>query len=481
MPRFKQMPQSPDQVMLFPVSVDSAVPCDSDVRAISEVMDLLDWSGVLGSYSEEGCPAYPPQVMAKILVYAYSSGVRSSRKIEALVENDKRYIWLSGGLAPDFHTLARFRRDKWAHLVSLFDDTARLCKEAGLVRMDLVAIDGSKIPGAGSRKSVYSEGRIAKQRKAIEKVLSDAEHVDIEEDKLYGSGNGRELPKELANANERKKRLEKAAELLRESKREKVSVTDPDSRQMKTRWGVRSSYNLQAAVDVANQVIVAMDVIQEETDHGQLMPMIERVKQTVGEAPKVSVADTGYSDEGTMLALQSSEEEAIFPVQEAVHDNHNPLFRNECFIHEADQDVLICPAGRELTFKRIEKKPSGAYRMYSAKGCQGCSFYQECAGGKSSREVARSIVYDMRVKMRERLKSPEGKKQYQLRSQNVEPVFGQTKSNRKLDRLLLFGLNGAKAECALASIAHNVGKCARLLSGTAIRALKTQRMATNPV
>jgi len=477
MPRFKQMPLNPDQVMLFPVSVDAALPADSDVRAISEVMDLLDWSKILSSYSEEGCPAYPPQVMTRILVYAYSSGVRSSRKIEALVENDKRYIWLAGGLTPDFHTLARFRRDKWEYLVSLFEDTARLCREAGLVKLDLVAIDGSKVPGAASRRSVYDGKRIERERAAIERVLSEAEQVDHEEDERYGSSNGRELPKELADAKERKKRLERAAELLRESKREKVSVTDPDSRRMKTRWGIRNGYNLQAAVDVASQVVVAMDVIQEETDSGQLMPMIQKVKQTVGEAPKLSVADSGYCDEDTLLALESSEINALFPVQEPTNEHHEELFRNECFIHDEDRDVLICPAGRELAFKRFNKKGSGTYRIYAAKGCQSCSFYLQCAGGKSSRRISRSIVYGMRRKMQERMKSPQGGEQYSLRRQSVEPVFGQVKSNRGFGRLLLFGLNGAKAECALVFIAHNVLKCTKMLKKTAIKPLKMQRAA----
>src|SRR5450759_4561124 len=95
MPRFKEAPQHPSQVMLFGMSVDESVPADSDVRLVGEVMDLLDWSGIVGSYSDDGCPAYPPQVMTKILAYAYSNGVRSSRKIEALVENDQRYVWLA--------------------------------------------------------------------------------------------------------------------------------------------------------------------------------------------------------------------------------------------------------------------------------------------------------------------------------------------------------------------------------------------------
>ncbi|MGC8863832.1 MAG: transposase, partial [Armatimonadota bacterium] len=113
MPRFKEMPNNPEQMWLLPPSLDEMVPEGSDVRVLSEVMDHLDWSALEKQSCGPGRPAYPPRVMAKILVYAYSKGMRSSRKIEELVECDIRYMWLAGGLRPDFHTIARFRREKF--------------------------------------------------------------------------------------------------------------------------------------------------------------------------------------------------------------------------------------------------------------------------------------------------------------------------------------------------------------------------------
>jgi transposase len=260
-------------------------------------MDLLDWSGIVGSYSDDGCPAYPPQVMTKILAYAYSNGVRSSRKIEALVENDKRYMWLAGGLSPDFHTLARFRRAKWDYLVELFEDSARVSAEFGLVFLNAVSIDGSKVRSRASRKAVYDQKRTERERARIEIVLREAEEVDRAEDEEFGSGNGRQLPASLSNIEERKARLAKAGELLRQSKRERVVVSDPQSRVMRTREGTAPCYNLQAAVDAANQIIVGMDVVTNEVDHGLLPEMMQRVEDTVGMSADVCLADTGYCDE----------------------------------------------------------------------------------------------------------------------------------------------------------------------------------------
>lgn len=471
MAHFKQMPMQPNQVLLFATSVDSAIPAESDVRIMSEIMDMLDWSDMESGYSDKGCPAYPPRVLTKLLAYAYYNGVRSSRKIESLVENDKRYIWLAGGLAPDFRTLARFRRAKWAELVSLFDDTARLCATAGLVFLNLVSIDGSKVCGAASARSVYNAKRIERERKCIEKVLEEAEEVDRAEDEQYGSSNGRELPAKLANAQKRKEVLEKAAKLLEESKRERVVVTDPESRLMNTRSGPKSSYNVQAAVDAESQVILAMDVVDSETDHGLLMPMIEKVEQNMGVSADTFLADSGYCDEETLLQLQSGDRDALMPPLGCPNERRESLFRSESFEYDAERDMLICPAGRELCFKRIHKKKHGTYKVYAAKGCGSCSFHHQCAGGKSSRTVERSVAYHMRAQMRERLRGSPGKEQYKQRGESIEPVFGQVKSNRGLGRLLLRGIQGAKAEFALAFIGHNVSKCAKLLSKRAIAEL----------
>lgn len=478
MPRFKQSPNDPSQVMLFSTSVDDAIPADSAVRVISELMDMLDWSGLVGSYSNTGCPPYHPQVMTKVLAYAYSLGIRSSRRIADLVENDKRFIWLAGGLQPDFRTLARFRRDKGAYLVTLFEDSARLADEAGLVFLNVACTDGSKIRSAASRKAVYDQSRIDKEKTRIEDILREAEEVDQAEDAEYGEGTGKELPAELKDAKLRKVRLEKAAQQLKESNRPRVVTSDPDSRVMKTKDGNRPCYNLQSTVDAENQIIVAMDVVSNEIDHALLMPMIEKTQQILGRSADLDEADTGYCDEATLLALEAAGKEALMPPQTGPKEKREELFHSECFLHDESEDVLVCPAGRKLAFRRLHKTGSGTYRDYSVTGCKSCSFYVQCAGGKNCRIVSRSIVYDMREKMRSRLKTDEGKKLYALRSQTVEPVFGQIKRNMGFDRLLLRGLNGAKAELALMCLMHNMKKCARKLEKDARAALKKAREAS---
>ena len=471
MPNFKGMPKVPTQLHMFPESIDAAIPADSNVRVLSEVMDRLDWSKMERSYSETGRPAYPPKVLGKILAYAYSNGVRSSRKIEELVENDKRYIWLAGGLTPDFHTLARFRRDKWSEIRGLYEDSVRVCAECGLVFLNVVAFDGSKIPAAGSKKSVYGEKRLSREREAVERVLREAEEADRAEDELYGSGNGRELPADLRDAVARKAKIEEIADRLKESKATTTVVSEPESRVMKTTTGHRPAYNMQAGVDAENQVIVAMTLTNSETDHGQLASMVSAVEANTSLSPDTSLADCGYSDEATLKWADEMEQEVLIASRPEAKSDRNNLFASRCFLAEADRDVLICPAGRELQYRGEYKMGSGMYRIYAATGCRGCSFREECVGERcGSRRVSISSIGAARQKMREKLATEQGKKTFSLRKQVVEPVFGQIKQGMRFDRFLLSGLEGASAEAALICMVHNLKKCAKTVYYSAQRA-----------
>lgn len=462
MPQFKEMPQDPSQMWLIPPSLDEMVSENDEVRVLSEVMDRLEWSILESSYSHRGTPAYPPRVMTKILVYAYSKGIRSSRRIEELLGSDVRYMWLSGMLKPDFHTIARFRKEKFDELSRLFADSARLCKELGLVNLNIAAIDGTKIAADASKKSLYDQKRLDKELEAVREVLREAEEVDEREDAQYGDGNGRDVPEHLRNAKSRKAILDDLAKKLNDSGKKTISSTDADCRMMKTRDGIRPGFNVQAAVDSQNQVVLAMQVTNVENDHGQLPDMLGRVQENCGMAPVMGLGDTGYSDEASLEALEEMGQEALIAVKEhPSNTDSNDLFNSKCFLAHLERDVLVCPAGRELAFKGEYELGSGRYRLYGATGCLSCSFRSQCVkSGRGSRRVYVSCKEPLRQKMKEKLKSPGGKLVYALRKQIVEPVFGQIKHNRNFRRFLLRGIEGATAEMALLFLGHNLCKCA---------------------
>jgi transposase len=461
MGRFKEKPLDPSQYILFSQSVDDALPQDSDVRSFSDVMDCLDYTAMEAKCSAVGCPPYPPKEMVKVLCYAYSIGIRSSRCIEKLLKFDLRFIWLSCGLKPDHNTIARFRKDNSPELTSLFQDSVRLCMRAGLVFLNAVATDGSKIVAAASTESVYGKARLERAFKAVEKILAEAEATDAAEDKESDSQPSVAIPEHLRDAKERKAKLQEIAKHLEESKKVAVVTSDTQARVMLSHKQTRPCYNFQASVDTEKQVIVAMELTQDEVDSRKLPEMIEQIEQNTGLSPGISLADCGYSDERTIQWLNNTNHQALMPIRESQRNWHrNDLFASKCFFPEDDRDVLICPAGRELTFKVTFCGGGATYRKYAANDCQSCSFYRECVPkGRGSRRVNVPSSIVLRKAMKEKLSSEEGKKLFSLRCQTVEPVFGQIKSNMRFDRFIAWGLKGACAEAALVSIAHNVKKC----------------------
>jgi hypothetical protein len=293
--------------------------------------------------------------------------------------------------------------------------------------------------------------------------LREAEALDRAEDEEYGSGNGRELPERLRDAASRRTALEEIGRRLRESKSSTVVTSEPEARVMKAKDGKLPCYNMQASVDTESQVIVAMKLVQAETDHGQLPEMVAEVEANTGFSPEVVVVDAGYSDEATLKWANEAKQDVVIPIQEqAQPDKRDELFRKERFIADEEKDVLICPAGRELGYKRTDRTDSGTYRTYAAKGCKSCSFQEKCVGNsKCSKQIRINEIEPLREEMRQKLKSEEGRALLALRRETVEIVFAQIKRNLKFDRFLLRGFNGACAEVALICMAHNLLKCAR--------------------
>jgi transposase len=424
-------------------------------------MDQLDWSILEKSYHDRGTTPYPPRVMTKILVFAYSKGLRSSRKIEEILKNDVRYMWLAGCLKPDFHTIARFRKEKFDLLRELFADSVRLCKQLGLVNLNIVAIDGTKIPANVSRKSLYDPNRVDRELEAVDAILREADEVDNKEDKDFGNHNGREVPENLRDTTKRKALLKEIKTKLETSGAKTISSSDEDSRMMKTSNGFKHSYNVQAAVDSQNQVIVAMDVTNFENDHRQLSGVLDKVEENCEVTAVMVLADNGYCDEPSFEALEEKEQEGLISVKGSpglIKDNN--LFHSQCFIKDDDHDVLICPAGHELIMRWVSKCGSGLYKVYCANRCANCSFKNECLkSGRGNRRVYISLEERHRHKMIKKLENPAARKVLGLRKQIVEPVFGQIKENRQFRRLSLRGFNGAIAEVSLAFLTHNILKC----------------------
>jgi len=448
------------QIFLLPPSVEDYVPGDSAVRIVSEIVDSMDHSGLYAKYTGGGAPAYDPKIMLKLIVFGYSQGVRSSRRIDAASGQDMRFMFLSEMSHPDFRTISRFRKENLEAVNISFRETVRISMEMGLALLEHCSVDGTKLEANVSGKETYSKDRLEKTLELIDKriaqILEEADRIEEEEDALYGDARGDELPSELKDAIARKKRLEAAKKAMDEAGRHTVGATDTDSRLMKTRSGNKAAYNGQAVVDKENQVIVAADVVQDETDNRQYAPMMDDVKANTGAKPEKTSGDGGY------FSTESIEYAANEGIDAYIPDTSPKKCPREGFVYEEERDAYICPEGKALTLCGERVNKGLEYRIYRCYRCTGCPRAEACHG-KSSRykEITRRVDDHLQQAMSAKMKSEEGRSVYRLRKQIVEPVFGNIKANMGMRRLLLRGLEGAKIEYLLACTAHNIGKIAR--------------------
>ena len=434
---------NPQQPFLLPPSLDEWLPENHLARFISEVVDQMDLSELIGAYraNGQGNAAYHPAMMTKILLYAYCTGRPSSRKIAKALVEDVAFRWLAAGNFPDFRTISEFRKRHLEALKRLFFQVLFLCKEAGLAKAGVIALDGTKVKANASlgRNKTYKglcreEQRL---REEIEELFAKAEEVDREEDKLYGERQGDELPEELSSKEKRLAKIKEAKKYLEEKAREeakarrggdegeegggggkrdhsgraeevvdpeaKVNLTDVDSRIQKSAKGYLQGYNVQA-VATEDQIIVAFDVVNEANDYHRFKPMLEEAQRNLsalGCSAKTILADAGYCSEANLKYLESRE----------------------------DIEGLIA-TGKEREVRR----------------------------GKKTTLRCRSKRYKG---MARKLRSAIGRFLYSFRSRMIEPVFGQMKQSQGFSGFLLRGLEKVRGEFGLWCVTHNLLKLYR--------------------
>ncbi len=412
-----------DQLLLLPPDIREWLPEDHLAYFIMDVTEELELKEIYDSYdgSEGGQPPYNPLMMLRILLYGYSVGVASSRKIERKINEDVAFRVLSAGNYPDHDSIAEFRKRHLKVLSKMFVEVLELCSKAGLVKLGHVAIDGTKMKANASKHKAMSYGRMREKERELEKkveeLMKKAESIDEEEDRKYGKGKrGDELPEELRFHKKRLEKIREAKAALEKEAKEKGkdspdnkaqrNFTDPESRIMKDS-GKRSfvqGYNSQAAVDSKTQIIVAADVTQAGVDKEQLKPMLEEVKENTEEYPKEISADAGYYSEENVKYAQGKEIETYIAPERIEHGEWKK---------------------RKSVRGRIPK-------------------------GLSIKEM-----------MRRKLRTKKGKDTYSKRKETVEPVFGQIKQVRGFRQFLLRGLEKVRAEWRLICLTHNLLKLFR--------------------
>lgn len=436
------------QMLLLPPSVDKWVPVNHVVRFIWDIVKQMNLTTFYFSYGTEGRPPYDPAMMLAVLIYAYCQGRRSSRKISKACEEELPYRWLTGNTVPDHCAISRFRSRHESLMKTVFCEILSVCAEAGLVRVGDVYLDGTKIKG---NASLSANGTLDQLNKKIEQMLEEAKAEDEEEDRRFGpTRRGDELPEEmkdpgsrLARLEEAKARLEAKAKAEREEQAKKLrdreemekasgrekpgpkpkdpedvvrhdrkaNATDPDSRIMKTRQGYVQGYNGQAVVS-KEQIILGAEVTQEENDLYQLEPMIHETQESLDGAGIEKSIDTCTADTG--------------------------YWRDDLPIESIEAD------GPQL-FVAVQKDSKQREQCLDEKHYQG-----RIPANAGSRE-----------RMKRRLNTKRGKAKYKLRSQTVEPVFGQIKAAMGIYGFMRRGIDAVRSEWKLICSCHNLMKLFR--------------------
>ncbi len=456
-------PYDQGQNMMFPPNVQDFINDDDLCRVIDDVAEMLDLSCLYRNVSKEGNKAYHPKMMLKILFYAYTNHIFSSRKIARAVGENIAFIFLAAWQRPDFRTINAFRKNNAGAINDLFVQLVRLCQELNMVKLGHVSIDGSKFKANAADRQSYDQKRIDKQ---IKRLLDQADQIDRDEDEQYGCQNsGDELPEDVAD---RKKRIEKLKQIqknLAQQGKEKINATDPDAAFMKTTAGIKTSYNAQACVDEKCQVIIAADVTNQANDREQLIPMIDQAQENTDSKVNIVTADAGYGNAGNLERLESyNTVDAYIPddtYQSRSNGKQASEFDKEHFIYHPDEDVFVCPAGKTLLFWYAKhSKRDGDYRVYRCDQCLQCAHFGRCTKSPKGRSIWRRQVDEKVKAMRAKLDTPEGKKIYAKRKHIVEPVFARIKCSMGFKRFHLRGLAKVNLEYLLVAIGHNLKKIA---------------------
>jgi transposase len=457
------------QLCLLPPSLDDYVPQGHLARLVYEVVEGLDTSAIENRYSELGQNTYHPKILLKLLFYGYATGVRSGRRIAARCETDTAYMYLSELYQPDFRTINDFRKNHLAVIEGYFVEIVRMCRGLGMVKVGEVMIDGSKMKAnAASKRSkdkTTYEAWLEDVEKQIKDMLREAGQEDEREDELYGDERGDELPEDIRTKESLKEKIKEVLGRFKEEK-QKINLTDPDSRFMKLRQGgIASSYNCQVAA-VEGQVIVAADVVAEENDRQQLAPMVEETERVMGEKVEEIIADAGYSSYENYEYLSQRSKEGYIPdqyfekVKRGEYRSPEQRYHKDNFKYDSERDVYLCPEGKELRFYKERNRDKGVrrkQRVYRGRLCSGCPVLGQCTGGRY-REIACDKREHLLEEMRQRLLSGEGKEKYKRRLFTVEPIFGHLKYNLGYRTFLLRTLDKVRGEFKLMCIGHNLRK-----------------------
>jgi transposase len=525
------------QVVLFSPTLDASIAADHPVRLFDEVLRSLDFSQWEREYVQtEGQPPIHPRVMAGVLLYGMSVGIRSSRKLEEATGNRLDFMWLCECRAIDHTTLAKFRVKFEKPLKDLFGQIGKVAIGMGMANLNQIALDGTVKRANNSRQARATKSSLTEKLAALDQqinqLMEESRRTDQKEDELFGSTSPYKLPAQLRNIESRQKRLREALKKLEaEAKQPKtpacppepkpqaqaaatqtpakdrepsVPTTDPDSRILQNKTGgYAPNYLLVLATEGQNGLIIDAQLVHDEP--GSVLETVRNVQENFDQKPAQLLADSGFNTGENLQGLVDQNIQPLMPPRQRAQDP-NPAVRPDpslpvppsqldqlptrpqrhmldksAFIYEASEDQYRCPMGRKLVFIGTNAyqrdRVKGHYRVYESNpsDCSACPLAGRCLSNRQqTRRLVRDEYQPLRDQMAERMKSQEGTSRYRRRNFLCETPFGVFNTTMNLGQWLLRGIRKVQMELTWACCAYNLKKMARLLS----QAKMTQQLST---
>ena len=467
------------QTVLFPERLDDYIAAENPIRVVDAFVEGLDlkevgFDRVIPKHT--GRPGYHPSTLLKIYLYGYLNRIQSSRRLELEANRNVELMWLIGQLAPDFKTIADFRKDNGKAIRQVCREFVEICRRLELFSSSMIAIDGSKFKAVNSRRNNDTQAvmkrRIAKVEKSIDKYLKLLDETDTGErnDKKLSEI---DLKKKLAGLKQEMERLKEREKAVLADPDKQISRTDPDARLLqKGRMGMLVGYNVQTAVDTQYKLIVAHDVTTAPTDRDQLSPTTKLVQDALKQKELTVLADRGYYSGAEINRCYQFGAKALVPKNYTSGNKAAGLYDKADFSYDKEKDIYICPAS-EVLKRRFETTARGVnITCYYAPQvvCRDCELKSKCTVGVV-RRVRRTEYEDLLDTMAEDLKQvPEAAV---LRASTVEHPYGTIKTWMGGQHFLMKRLKNVRTEMSLHVLAYNMKRMINILGvGSLIEAIQ---------
>lgn len=454
------------QKLLLPDCVDDYVAGDSPVRVIDAYIDELNLMALgFADPAVTGRPGYHPAMLLKLYVYGYLNQVQSSRRLEREAGRNVELMWLTGKLAPDFKTIADFRRDHSAAIQAACRRFILLCRNLGLIAGGTVAVDGSRFRAVNARDRNFTPATIRRRMEqvnaSIERYLGMLDTADRQEDEVAELRTAR-LTERLGELRRQMRELEAMEEAVAATPDRQISLTDPDARAMASAGKGTGlvGYNLQAAVDTESHIVVAHEVINLGHDRTSLANMGLQAREATGTGTLTVLADRGYFSGPEVLACEEARVTPICPKPLTSGAKAEGRFGKQDFVYQPESDTYRCPAGDTLVWRYRNVEHGLTLNRYWSSNCGTCALKAKCTPA-TERRITRWEHEHVIEAMQDRLDRMPGA--MRVRRRTVEHVFGTIKDWMGRSHFKTRQLGNVGTEMSLHILAYNIKRAIALL------------------